>query len=598
MAEDCVLCHRILDRRAARLHGGHVCHSCCQATFVPVACTGCGVDTPSHLGEMPAYCRTCQKKALGQCIRCVRSVDNSSFETGLGKACSYCRRFFEPARPCPCCAKEARHFETNRNAGILTPVCTACARKDNKTCGHCGKHRSVAGQTEEGKPLCRKCLGRQPFQCTICKGPGPGQSRRECMACYRLRSTQEEALDLAQAVPLGWARKAFEAFCPDWIGSHTLSGYCRPRLRRYARFFVGLATQFESLEAITAEGLLAQLEPNELRRHRVPYTWLCTQRSQVQVPAALASVHTERLAQARLLARVHTPWKKTLLEKYLHYLGTHQAAWRKRGWAGEHERFVDRTVTLLLRAAWKFLDSLDEDIQSVQAIDVSSLEAFVVDLPGHQNALHSFLGYLNRDAVLFETLHIDTSRSVRNFAYHYLLSPEKSQQLTEHWLRAPDAGLRNALMGLMMLVYARTGNQACSLKRGAFTLGSKGQISVRFGVVAIDLDPEITDMLKRYIQIREREKGAPLEPEDYLFTGNTPGGHFGCAGLQYVVGLQGVTVRHLYTTALANFFRAQLHSPKVLVRTLGITTQTAVKYWEAFSPRINDELRFMTIKAP
>lgn len=597
MVENCVLCQRLLDRRVGALSGGSVCHSCYQATFLPVSCAGCSGAIRSHLGQVPVYCRVCRSKAGEQCLRCTRPVAKRSFTTADGKVCAYCRRYVEPTRPCPCCGRESRHFESNKAAGVLTAVCTRCARKSHETCSQCGKYRAVAGRDEHQKPLCPSCLSHRPFCCPQCQSPGPQHSRKECLACYRLRSTQEEAIALAQAVPPGWARQAFETFVGSWIASHTLTGHCRPRLRRYARFFVGLSTQFESLESITAERLLTELEPDELRRHRVPYTWLCTQQGQATVSADLASARTEELTQIRLLARVQEPWKKTLLEQFLRYLGTHQAAWRRRGWDGEHERFANRTVTLVLRAAWRFLGSLDADIQSVQAIDVCSLEAFIAAVPGHRNALHSFVGYLNRNTVQFEALHIDRSGDVRNFAYHYLLTPERSQELTNRWLQAPDTALRNALLGLMMLVYARTAKQACSLKRGDFILGPRGQVSARFGAVAVEIAPSIANLFRRYLETREQGRQAALAPDEYLFTGNAPGRHFGGAGLQHVLVQEGVTARQLYTTALSNFFRAQLRSPKVLVRTLGITDQTAVKYWQAFCPRINDEMRFMALVA-
>ncbi|VTU41906.1 hypothetical protein H6P1_00781 (plasmid) [Variovorax sp. PBL-H6] len=298
---------------------------------------------------------------------------------------------------------------------------------------------------------------------------------------------------------------------------------------------------------------------------------------------------TENLAQDRLLARVREPWQLELLTRYRRSLAAYLRSWRARGWGGAHERFTARTVTLSLRAAFRLLDSMPSSVVSAQGIDRPMLERFVASYPGHRNALHSFIGFLNRKERMFQRLHLD--RSVPSgVPFHDLLTPQRAGQLRQGWFRAEDGDLRNALLGVLMLLYARTGKQARNLCRGAFQTTADGSVQARFAEVSIDLDARTSVLLTRYLATLEARRGQPLKDNDLLFESAVPGRALSDAGLRYVLLGQGVTARQLYTTALASFFRAGLATPKVLVRTLGISNQTAVKYWAAFAPRIRDEV--------
>lgn len=594
MSEHCALCRRLIDRTRVRIASGPVCHACYLREFVAVSCTTCGAATRSHLGLEPAFCKQCRAKTQIKegCIRCAKPVRRNSFAVPGGKACAYCRRFYEPPQVCACCGRENRHFEINAAAGILEKVCTNCAHLERKTCSICRKHRKVVAHSALGRPICARCQKPEPFVCPRCAQVGQRHSAVECLPCYLARALGVEAKLLALEVPPGWARQCFQDFAAEWPTSQALTGHSKSRLRRYARFFVALGESFSSPATITAQRLVERISTEGLRRQRVPYAWLLKRGHAPPVPGILAERHTQARTQERLLERVDIAWKLALLERFQRHLFVQQRAWRSRGWAGEHDRLKDGTVTMLLRAAKRFLETLDPDVLSPQGIDSGSLAKFVVALPGHRNALHAFVDFLNRREILFQPLHIDRSEA-SSFPFDDLLSPERSAELTQRWLHAPADQDRNALLGLLMLVYARTARQACSLRRGLFDISESGTVTARFGALPIELDSAIAERLVRHVQKVETERQAPLGAEDYVFPGQMPGRPFTEAGVQYVLKVQGVQAKQLYTTALASFFRAGLRSPKVLVRTLGISDMTAVKYWEAFCPRINDEMRYL-----
>lgn len=590
MSECCTLCQRLIDKTPVRIESGPVCHACYQREFKGVSCATCGCSTRSLQGAVPAYCRRCRERTKEHCVRCQKAVGKNSFLTADGKVCAYCRRFFEAPKSCPSCGLMTRHFEANRSLFGELRVCLRCARSTHETCAICRKHRRVSFRRDDGRSVCLHCRGDAPYQCANCGQPGQRHSAAECTACYLRRATCNEAALLSEFVPRPWARRLFEVFAEDWICAGTLTGESRKRLRRYARFFVKLSDSFSSAETVTPEKLIELMGVEGLRRVHVPYAWLVTHAGLPSVSAESSGHYAEVQSQDRLLTREMVAWKAELLERFRKHLSRKKSAWNRRGWVGDRERFYERTMTLALRAAWRFLDSLGADVHATQGIDAGALELFVVQLPGHRNSLHAFVEYLNRKEILFQPLHIDR-RGPRSFPFHELLSPARASELTKTWLRTSEGSPRNALLGLFMLLYARTSAQACSLRKGLFDVTPEGPVMAKFGPVPVALEPPIANLLIRHIAMVEAERGAPLSADDYLFPGQLPGRSFSPAGLQYVLKVQGVRANQLYTTAIVSFFRAGLRSPKVLVRSLGISDMTAVKYWEAFSPRIRDELK-------
>ncbi len=596
--EPCSLCGKLLARMPTRTTAGPVCNACYQREFRSVACTTCSKPTRSYHGLEPALCRGCRGSEGLRCVRCNKPTSRRSLDVPGGKACAYCQRFFEPARNCTLCGRESRHLSTHAGKGITTPACTSCIRADHETCSGCRKHRAVAQGSEKGRPLCRRCAQGTPFVCGVCHLQGSRHSARECRACYDRRAVLEEAQERAPLVPEGWARDAFVRFAEARAAAPFVHPRRRTWLIRQAQLFVELGQAFAAAAQATPERLLGHFGLEGLRRQREAYGWLVQQNILPAVRLEDASVDTESRAQARLLARVSSPWKLALLQRYQRHLLAYLARWRKRGWCGENERFTDRTVTLLIRAAWRFLDRLGPEHTSPQSIDRGAFETLVTEYPGHRNALHSFVSYLNRKEHLFQKLHIDHGSARHSLPYNDLLSAERAAELRRKWLACGPLETRNALLFLLMLTYVRTTKQVCAMRLRDFVAEAGGALTCRFGAVALEVEPRVAELVRRHVRAEEVRRGAPLQPDDYLFAGQLPGRSLTTSAMQYLLKNEGVTANQLYTTGLVAFFRSGLRHPKLLVQALGISDQTAVKYWEAFNPRIADEMALLGPSSP
>jgi hypothetical protein len=589
----CIVCDNLVFRARRTLPEGRVCNACYQREFRPVACAECGRPTTSRHGATPAYCSVCRPAPRPQCVRCARTVRPWSLLTPAGLVCTRCKRHFVEPKPCGKCGR----LSTRLSGSVLAPpgtrVCGPCAAADRRTCSVCRKHRKVEHWTDASQPVCLRCASGTAFRCEVCGEQDPAlyHSRTRCKRCYVATVLRLNARAISEALPSGWARTAFDSFCEHVItNSPDAKITWRNRLRGYGRMFDSLGKNFASPANVTPERMLAVFGTDELRRQQVPYAWLINNHFVEPVNSQKLAEDSETRAQERVIARVSEAWKQSLLRRYLAFLGRMKSAWRKRGWSGDHERYRDRSVTLMLRAAWRFLEELPDEVLSTQGIDQEQVNRFMARFPGHVNALHSFVNYLNTKETLFQKLRLSRARAPEGRAVERILTGERARELLQLWLAADDKGRPVALMCLFMLVYARNAKQAVSLRRKHFEVLKSGQIRARFGSVAVPLAPEIASLLAEHLADRERTLGRTLEDDEFIFPGRLPDRSYSETALFYRLGKHDVTARQLYATAVASFFSAGLESPKVLVKALGISDQTAIEYRRTVAPRVVEEM--------
>lgn len=589
MTQACTLCGATDKAFKAVLDGRPVCETCYYSVYRPGLCAQCGRGTRLHPSQREAsLCALCRRKA--RCVRCGKSTWKKSVNAAGEPVCTYCRRFYEPKRVCPRCGNHSHHFSRCLRLGIEEPVCPQCQIGDYEGCSVCGKHRRVASRAPDGKPVCPRCTTHPVFVCPACGKEGKRHSNVKCAACYYREATLQTAQTRAPTLAPAWLRPMWLDFVSYLLETTPATGKLARRLEFHFRFFEEVGKACRTPMQLTAEQLFRHFGRDGLRLASVPYDYLVQAGHVKPLPEHTREAFTEEDNQARMLAAVPVPWQHALLVRYQHQLREITQAYRRKGWSGAHERFAPRTVTLLLRGAVKFLASLPETVDCVQAIGQDAVYRFVAAKPGHHNVLRTFLRYLNRFESLFIRLQLeslpDAGVSVQN-----LLSPERSDALLRYWLAAnTPRDVRNALMGLLMLCYARTMRQVVALRREDFQLSVAGPVYVQFGAVAVPLDAEVAALLRRHLAQVEARKGAPLDGDEYIFPGRAVGRHLSVDVLSGTLGKLGVTAEEVFSTCIANFYRNGLSRPNVLIRVLGIARPTATRYWQLFAPRVNEEL--------
>lgn len=592
-ADTCHLCGRPTPVPEVRRDGQVVCSTCYQREYVPIPCSQCGGQTRrAPQDDKPALCRRCRPRGAA-CIRCGKATSSHSMQTKEGPVCTYCRRYMEPEQPCANCGRPSRHLAANYKLGFTQPVCNRCQTAGHKTCSQCRKYRAVHSNDGAGRPLCAHCANETvAFRCPECGQPGRRHSSSQCHTCYYRSAALRRCDEMAQSLRHRWVRDAWKGFVAHLLAKAPPNGKLARVLERQARLFVVLDTLFPTPLSIRPEELVEALGRDGLRRVYLGYNYL-TENGQLKgVSDDVLSRSGEEATRSRVMARVPSPWKRQLLERYQKHLELTEAAYRKKGWQGRHERFAPRTVTLSLRTAFKFLELLPVEVTALQGIDHFQLDRFVAQKPGHRNALYAFVRYLNSCESLFQRLNIESSLRNEGPPSRLFLPQKHSDALLQRWLSADGEELRNALIGLLMLVYARRAKQAVGLRRGDFTLGQDGTVTVRFGRLPVELDEAVASVCRRYLVQLERSRGTVLAVEDWAFPGRIHGRALTPDSVRYFLEQLGVTAEQLFSTAIVNFYRNGLTKPKVLVRILGISLPTALRYWQFFAPMVAEEVAY------
>lgn len=587
MAETCIICcQAVTGRVATRYDQRPVCSLCYAKDFCSVKCNACGRPTKSYQGAIPALCSYCRERSL--CKACgKRPVSAISRITPAGRICSRCAEKADPPKTCSTCGRTSRHvFNIRGTAGQTT--CRDCKHPGlYSVCDSCGKHRKVALRDEAGRARCQHCA-RGPFICPNCGTEGRRHSASMCYACYLRQRATSSAASAAISIENVEYRTLYRLFTQDWIGATTPNQHRSAALKRHARLFIQLSAIAPKPENIESDLFFQAFTPLQVHRAYVSISWMRKKGYLGFLTVDSLTEESARVSQEALLERTPTGWKRELLTRYLAHLRSFQGSWQRRGWTGEHQRFISRTITSALSAAHFFVESGQDAAISPQSFDQEMLDRFLNHRPGRRNGLRRFVEFLNRKEKLFRPLSIPSAQPP--FAAHLLLPSSRASSLIDRWTTSLESEDRNALLLLFMLVYARTATQACKLKRGTFSIGNNGVVTAKFGRVPIELDDETARIVRRYLERLEADRGRLLLMEDYIFPGRIDGHHYKRTSLNYVMGLQDLAAPQLFATGLAEAYRAGLKIPKVLVRSLGISDQSALTYGEAFAPRVAEEL--------
>jgi hypothetical protein len=171
------------------------------------------------------------------------------------------------------------------------------------------------------------------------------------------------------------------------------------------------------------------------------------------------------------------------------------------------------------------------------------------------------------------------------------LSRERYLELLKAWLSPSDETLREALVGLLMMLYAQPVTRTVTLRLSDLVEGRDGRYRIALAKTEIAFDPNVSAVLRRWLE--QRKALMPIDsPEQnpYLFPGRRYGEHITTAGVTYWLRKAGVTAEQLYSSAIYNAYRNGARLPKVLVNAFGITTATAIKYLSLIDPRLVDEV--------
>lgn len=576
----CSECSRQMPKAKAVRNGRAYCGACHKRLSNSVPCRTCGKPVRVHEGDAP-LCKTCGA-AGRKCLRCGKPVPRAGLTLPEGVSCASCAPYFKSPKPCAACGEMSLRLARSSRLGHNDPVCPKCQRIDHAVCAGCGKHRLPAGRDGKGRPLCRGCLerGEVPFVCSSCGKEGKRHSASRCEECYWTERLGKAVETLSREIVTTLIRDALPGYT-GYLGGRcgAKKGYLR--LNRHTQFFMALDK--EPLLLQDPRVLVERFGADGLRRYALPYGFLVSTGVVVPAESALVTSLTERRRQLAIISTSKKCQDTQLLTDFHHHLLRRQERYHSRGWRGPLERFSDRTVTVCLRAAAHLLNELD--LTTLLKIDGPVLTRYLCEFPGQTNPVRQFICFLNQQGRMLRRTKIESVR--RGIDEKIFLSPERQKEIIRG-LSSDNTPPQEGILLACMLLYCQTIKRAVRV-RVSDVSGEEGKRLIRFAKVPIELPQEISGLLDRHLA--KREQLVATDPSNpYLFPGRLPGSHLSEAGVGSMLRRHGVKSEQLLATGVALSFQHGLKYPTTLARAFGISTATAIKYYQVVSGQLINEV--------
>lgn len=504
--------------------------------------------------------------------------------------CPACKERLKKAQACAHCGTYSLFTKSDAKAGIHEPICIRCRTNARITCPSCHKHRRPAALDAQGKQICKECheRGTKKFICPQCGKRGVKHSKSRCEDCYWAEYAIKSVGRCQSLLSNKWTKSCFADFIQSLIEIQS-SNYAAMKVERYFPFFAKLDSMFNSLEAIDAHILLDHLGPDGLRRFTTPYDYLAKAGLITPLTRDEIYAHAEFRSHNKLVSKADGRWYEKNIISFYEHLQTLAKRYADRGWTENKARFKPRTITSALRAAILFFDHVDAcRISSISQIQQCVVDDFIFHNPGYKNALRLLIRYINRHGKVFRKLKIENRKA--NISQDSFISPKKYGELINHWLACDGKDTKKALIGIFMLMYAQPATSIVKLRMSDVLRSEGGKYKMVFGSIELDLDPRIGNLFDRYLEHRHSLSMMDSDlHNEWLFPGRKYGCHITTAAISEMIKQFGVSADQMFATAIFNAYQTGMRYPNVLVRALGITNATAIKYLQLIDPRMFDE---------
>lgn len=592
----CDQCGRRMEKAALVMDGKGLCEPC--ASRVPLLpCVDCRRNTRKRNTDGQPFCRSCRIKGR-TCARCGDPLPRASLMTTDGAVCRNCHtKFYKEPEVCEVCGQMSLALIAVDRPEGSRRACARCWQRHRgyTRCAACGLHRPPAGQLPDGRPICGSCQsqGGKRFFCPQCGMEGDKFSKDRCRACYERERVRKKVELSAILLRQPWAKTAWLAFGEE-LAARMIAHNALVRIDRYFLLFARMDAEFSRTTEITPEALLGIVGGREgLRRFAVPYGFLVKSQVVPEMTRDLLDDTAERVKQDALLKGIEGQWFEPVLWRFHENLLALHARYHDRGWKGKASRMKMRTVGQYLRTALTFCQMVTEHgVTTVQQITPNHLDAFQEEHRGSRDSIRAFVRHLNRREKLFTRLKVVSVP--QNLPEGVFLGRDRYLALLKAWLNPSDDTLREALLGLLMLLYAQPVHRVVTLRLDDLVEGRDGQYRVALAKTEITLDPNVGAVLRRWLEKRKALMVFDHADENpYLFPGRRFGEPITTAGVTYWLRKAGVTAEQLYATAIYNAYRNGVRLPKVLMNGFGLTKNTAIKYLNMIDPRLMDEVEGM-----
>lgn len=577
--------------RAHAIHDGQAaCNSCYVRDFKPVSCTGCGTLTRSYRGEQPSYCRSCRNKGK-PCVRCSKLIlGKAGFVTPTGPACASCAPYLKDQRPCSICGSLSHRLSRAPRVGINEPACKPCIeQKTHATCPSCGKYRPPFAANRKGVIVCKKCHGDDGFVCSQCGNEGVRHSAIKCKDCYWKDHLNSVVTEHSRTYRNPWVRQAMVGYAAT-MAKESGAGRAIFQVRKDAPIFSKLDTLYQDPSKVSASDLATDFGRGAFWKNPNAFSYFF--KEEVFPIASKLELEDFKLlsSQQKSLIKIGGKWYSKLVLDY------HSELLRVRQYRSDKGATSSMsTISSHLLAARRFLEVASaEGITSETQITDEHIDLFLTLNPGYTTSVRRFVHWLNANARLFRKLKLQKTQRTSNL--NHVLPVTSQSQLYNGWISASGTETKPALIGIFMLNYGQNGKQATKIRLDQLTLLEDGRYAIAFKRVPIPLQPEESDLVKRYLAERRRWSVIDsIDDNPWLFPGRGWREHLTSASITAYLRRWHVSATQLFATAMYQAYADGLGHPNVLVEAFGVTRFTAIKYYALFNPRLQNASKLRNV---
>jgi len=476
----CDQCGRTIQKAHRTFQQQDYCASCYPKVFVARECVRCGASARVHRHSQEE--QVCRKCSLSDrtCQRCDKPVVKAGMISQGKPVCPACVPYFRTPQPCGHCNRMSTRLSAMPSKGIDEKICDSCRNKlTHATCSLCGKYRKVTGVTARNKPHCSTCIAEKvpEHACPDCQSKVLGKGSGRCRSCLNRNLLQKEARLHVAALNNDWAKQQCENFA-RWLWARQKDCTTLAQIyRSHQRMFERLDMIYSESYQVTAEALLADIGPAELRRHLLVVQFLETALGvKVTAKEKEETADQERI-HAKLAEHRNSSWGPVL---------TNYATWL------ESEGVAVRTRRMYVATAAMFCSEIKLDNAPWK---VEQARIYLRHHPGSKANLHKFVRYC------VQRLSWDVEMpSVR--AHVRTRVPITVGQLSKLVAEVKKLGLKEANQKLLSRVLAKslgfTVAKMNTIDVSAFVNGPKG-LWLEFGMERVDIPDELQPFAHAYV---------------------------------------------------------------------------------------------------
>ncbi len=386
-------------------------------------------------------------------------------------------------------------------------------------------------------------------------------------------------------LPRIWTRTAYKQFGQALVGLYGPQKASH-RVSKYLSFFIALDSRYPEVNNVSVQDLIAGFGKDGLRRNTTAVSFLIKAGFLPRATDWELDHHSENQEQERLLERNADKWFHPLLVRFRQHSLEMQQVSLDRGRKGPNAH----TIKTWLFGATKLLEYCsDQGIDNIGGIDSLLLEQFVVSSPGYQAVLPRFVNYANKHEKVFRKIYVPKNQvSVKN--EQLMLTDARSAALIRRFLD-PATDPKEALLGILMLLYAQIATRVVKLKLSQISETQSGGVAIKFARMPITLEADIAVVLKRYLETRKAL--SPMESSEqneYLFPGRRIGSHLTAASVAYYIERWETTSEQLLSTCLFTIFQSGVRHPNVPHHAFGVSKAVCARYLSRLDSRMTDAI--------